>query len=65
MPQPLEDNYWYASPDGALVCFDGERNLIALPVGDPRIPEGGGGWTQSIEGRDYVVYRTKDGRLIR
>ena len=61
----LEDVCWYASPDGALVCFDGERNLIALPAGDSRIPDGGGGWPRSIEGRAYVVYRTKDGRLIR
>lgn len=64
MPLP-EDVYWYASPDGALVCFDGERNLIALPEGDERIPEGIGGRRQIIEGRDYIVYRTKDGRLLR
>ena len=64
-PPALEDVYWYASPDGALVCFDGEHNLIALPVGDARIPEGPGGWQRTIEGRDYVVYRTKDGKLLR
>ena len=63
-PVALEDVYWYASPDGALVCFDGEQNLIALPVGDDRIPAGGG-WPKTIEGRDYVVYRTKDGKLVR
>ena len=56
---------WYASPDGALVCFDGERNLIALPAGDVRIPAGGGGWQRTIEGKDYVVFRTKNGRLLR
>lgn len=61
----LEDVYWYASPDGALVAFDGGHNLIALPAGDARIPDGPGGWPRSIEGQDYVVYRTKDGRLIR
>ena len=64
-PPELEDVYWYASPDGALVAFDGEQNMIALPAGDPRIPGGPGGWPRRIEGRDYVVYRTKDGRLIR
>ncbi len=64
-PPELEDVYWYASPDGALVCFDGEQNLIALPVGDERIPDGPGGWPRTIEGQEYIVYRTKDGRLIR
>ena len=64
-PPGLEDVYWYASPDGALVCFDGEHNLIALPLGDARIPEGPGGWPKTVEGRDYIVFRTKDGRLLR
>ena len=64
-PPGIEDLYWYASPDGALVCFDGTENLIALPLGDKRIPGGGGGWRKRIEGRDYIVYRTKDGRLVR
>lgn len=64
-PPGLEDVYWYASPDGALVCFDGEHNLIALPVGDARIPDGPGGWPKTVEGRDYIVYRTRDGRLLR
>ena len=64
-PPALEDVYWYASPDGALVCFDGENNLIALPVGDARIPDGPGGWPKTVEGRDYVVYRTRDGKLLR
>ncbi len=64
-PPRIEDVYWYASPDGALVCFDGTHNLIALPVGDQRIPEGPGGWPQEIEGREYIVYRTKNGRLLR
>ena len=64
-PPGMEDLYWYASPDGALVCFDGTENLIALPPDDPRRPAGGGGWPKTIEGRDYVVYRTRDGRLLR
>lgn len=64
-PPDLADLYWYASSDGALVCFDGTDNLIALPLGDGRIPAGGGGWEKTIEGRTYRVYRTKNGRLIR
>ena len=63
-PPGMEDLYWYASPDGALVCFDGTENLIALPRGDGRIPAGGGGWQKTIEGRAYVVFRTRDGRLV-
>ena len=63
-PPGIEDLYWYASPDGALVCFDGAENLIALPSGDGRIPAGGGGWQKTIEGRAYMVFRTKDGRLV-
>lgn len=63
-PPGIEDLYWYASPDGALVCFDGTENLIALPSGDGRIPAGGGGWQKTIEGRAYVVFRTRDGRLL-
>ena len=34
--EPLD---WFASPDGALVCFDGVHSLIALPLGDERIPD--------------------------
>ena len=63
-PPGLEDLYWYASPDGALVCFDGTENLVALPLDDPRIPIGGGGWQKTIEGRAYMVFRTKDGRIV-
>ena len=63
-PPDIEDVYWYASPDGALVCFDGEQNLIALPLGDERVPAHVRGWPKTIEGREYVVYRTKDGRIV-
>ena len=56
---------WYASPDGALVCFDGEHSLIALPLGDARIPEGVAGQRRAIEGGDYLVYPTKDGKIVR
>lgn len=63
-PPSYEDVYWYASPDGALVCFDGEQNLIALPEGDARIPKGVKGLPRMVEGRGYIVFRTKDGRLL-
>ena len=59
-----ESLLWYSSPDGALVCFDGQRSLIALPLGDDRIPEGFGGTRRRIEGREYIVYTTKNGRII-
>lgn len=56
---------WYSSPDGALVCFDGTRSLIALPLGDARIPEGIPGERRTVEGREYLVYRTREGRIAR
>ena len=59
-----DDLFWYSSPDGALVCFDGTRSLIALPVGDDRIPEGVGGERRIVEGKEYLVYKTKNGRII-
>ena len=62
-PPGLEDLYWYASPDGALVCFDGTENLLALPLGDARIPAADGR-KRTIEGREYMVFRTRDGRIV-
>lgn len=63
-PGPAEqDCYWYASPDGALVCFDGTQNLLALPAGDPRIPSGAAGERRSVDGRDYLVFPTKNGKV--
>jgi len=59
-----ESLLWYSSPDGALVCFDGQRSLIALPLGDDRIPADFGGTKREIEGREYIVYTTKNGRII-
>ena len=59
-----DDLFWYSSPDGALVCFDGTRSLIALPVGDARIPEGFGGERRIVEGREYLVYKTKNGKIV-
>lgn len=63
LPQPEDERYWYASPDGALVHFDGEQNLIALPLDDPRMPEQGGE-ACTVEGREYMVFRTRHGRLL-
>ena len=62
-PPDPEALSWYASPDGALVCFDGTENLLALPLGDARIPAGGG-QKRTVEGREYMVFRTRDGRII-
>ena len=61
----LEGLSWYSSPDGALVCFDGTRSLIALPLGDARIPKEIPGEQRTVEGREYLVYRTRDGRIVR
>lgn len=55
---------WYASPDGALVCFDGEKNLLALPVGDKRIPPTQAGQPRSIEGREYLVFAAKSAQFL-
>ena len=59
-----EEVYWYSSPDGVLVGFDGEQGLVALPVGDERIPANHKGEVKTIEDREYVVYITKDGRIV-
>ena len=63
-PDDMEDLCWYASPDGALVCFDGVHSLIALPPADERVPINIPGQPRQIEGRDYLVYVTKNGRIV-
>jgi len=66
-PQDLpaeEEQRWYSSPDGALVCFNGKRSLIALPVGDARIPAGCGGLRKTVDGKEYIVYITQNGRIV-
>ena len=63
-PENIENLCWYASPDGALVCFDGIHSLIALPLKDERIPKNIPGQPRQIEGRDYLVYVTKNGRIV-
>ena len=60
----MEDLCWYASPDGALVCFDGVHSLIALPPADERVPQGIPGQPRQIEGRNYLVYVTTNGRIV-
>lgn len=51
--------FWYASADGALVSFDGERELVALPVDDGRVPKNIPGQPRVIEGKEYLVYISK------
>ncbi len=63
--EDVEELSWYSSPDGALVCFDGSENLIALPLGDTRIPADIPGQRRTVEGREYLVYRTRSGRIVR
>ena len=50
------DLAWYASPDGALVCFNGSKNLVALPEGDKRIPPTQHGEPRCIEGKNYLIF---------
>ncbi len=57
------DTFWYASPDGALVSFDGEKSYVALPPGDRRIPTDRSGEKRVIEGREYLVFVSKNGRI--
>ena len=63
--ESADDLCWYSSPDGALVCFDGTHSLIALPLGDDRIPAEFGGQRRTVEGKEYMVYITKNGRIVR
>jgi len=60
----LNDVFWYSSPDGALVCFNGERSLIALPEGDARIPGNLEPIKKTIEGKMYFIYITRNGRIV-
>ena len=61
IPPDEADLYWYATTDGALTAFDGEQNLLALPMGDVRIPSDSCGEPRNIDGWDYVVFRKKKG----
>ena len=64
-PPEDEGPFWYSSPDGALVCFDGTKTLLALPPEDPRIPAGTAGERRVVEGREYVVFPAREERVIR
>ncbi len=55
-PCPDGDTLWYASPDGTLSSFDGNRLLVALPATDPRVPAWAGDVVRVINGRKYVVF---------
>jgi len=59
-----EDTYWYPSSDGALVSYDGDKSLIAFPAGDSRVPDYIKPIEKTIEGTDYWVYITQDGKII-
>ena len=54
------DTLWYATADGALVSKDGEREMVALPPEDERIPNDIPGQPRVIDGKEYLVYITKE-----
>ena len=51
---------WYATTDGALVCRDGAQEMVALPPEDERVPADIPGQPRIIEGKEYLVYITKE-----
>ena len=51
---------WYATTDGALVSKDGEVEMVALPPEDERVPRDFPGQPREIEGKEYLVYITKE-----
>lgn len=55
-----ETTCWYATTDGALVSREGERELVALPPEDERVPRDIPGQPRIIEGKEYLVYITKE-----
>lgn len=60
-PSMDEDGpFWYASPDGALFSADSGREMLALPPGDARAPQNIPGENRVIEGKEYLVYITKE-----
>ena len=46
---------WFKRPDGSLVSFDGESQLVALPV--QLRHESTGAVLRRIEGREYMIFR--------
>ena len=59
-----EDLLWFSTPDGTLVSFDGSRSLVALPIGDKRLPAGTQGAPRQIAGKNYLVFQTRNGRIL-
>ncbi len=55
-----EATFWYATTDGALVSRDGDREMVALPPEDERVPKDFPGQPRIIEGKEYLVYITKE-----
>ena len=55
-----EGTLWFASADGALVSRGEEGEMVALPLGDERVPENIPGQPRIIEGKEYLVYITKE-----
>lgn len=55
-----KSTFWYATTDGALVSRDGEREMVALPPDDERVPRNFPGQPRIIEGKEYLVYITKE-----
>ena len=51
---------WYATTDGALVSKDGELEMVALPPEDERVPKDFPGQPRVIEGKEYLVYITRE-----
>ncbi len=57
-----DSTFWYATTDGALVSHDGDREMVALPPEDERVPKEFPGEPRIIEGKEYLVYITKEMR---
>lgn len=58
-----EDLLWFSTPEGKLMAFDGEKSLIALPVGDIRLPQGAEGELREIEGKKHLIFQFKNGKI--
>lgn len=51
---------WYATTDGALVSRSEGMEMVALPPEDSRVPRDIPGQPRTIEGKEYLVYITKE-----
>ena len=52
--------FWYATTDGALVSRSEGVEMVALPPDDERVPKDFPGKPKTIEGKEYLVYITKE-----